>query len=299
MGNSRWDPKDWATYSAGASTKTQAEIFKSTSLAGDLDPTKFDVRESRDSDANPLSTPIILASDVTGSMGYLAEEIAKRGMGVIMREIYERKPVTDPHVMVAAIGDVTCDRSPIQMTQFEASVDPLTTQIEKIHLERGGGGNNGESYNAILYGAAYKTSCDAMIKRGRKGYIFTIGDEPPLMSLSKTAIKRFFGHDVEADMSTEQLLNTASQNWEVFHLLVGNYAHRTSLRDWRDLLGERAIEVSDHKSLAEVVVSTIQVIEGADADAVAKSWSGDTSVVVRKAVSGLTANRSGSGVVAL
>jgi hypothetical protein len=56
---------------------------------------------------------------------------------------------------------------------------------------------------------------------------------------------------------------------------------------WNKVLGQRALWLSDHKKLAEVVVSAIQVNEGADVGAVSDSWSGDTSVVVRSAVGGL------------
>ena len=298
MGSSRWDANDWQSYSARTTTKTQQQIFTQTGLSEDLNPLKFKVRESRDSDVNPKSTPIIISCDVTGSMGYLSEQIVKTGLGVIMKEIYDRKPVTDPHVMCAATGDVLSDHAPIQMTQFEAGVNELTSQVEKIYLEGNGSGNGGESYNAIWYGAAFRTSCDSQAKRGKKGYVFTIGDEPPHRDLSRSAIKRFFGDDVERDMTSEQLRDALTPDWHVFHLLVGNYSR--SLDPWRRLLGERAIEVTDVAKLAEVIVSTIQVIEGHDVADVVGSWSGDTSVVVRNAVSGLrAAGGSSGGVVAL
>ena len=298
MGGIRWSDNDWDAYKTSTQTKTRSQIFTQTGLSDDLNPLNFKVRESRDSDANPKSTPIIVACDVTGSMGYLSEQIVKNGLGVIMKEIYDRKPVTDPHVMCAATGDVMSDHAPIQMTQFEAGVAALTSQVEKIYLEGNGGGNGGESYNTVWYGAAFRTSCDSQAKRGKKGYLFTIGDEPPHRVLSKDAIKRFFGDDVERDLTSEELRDVVNQNWHVFHLLVGNYSG--SVSRWRDLLGERAIPVSDVSKLAEVIVSTIQVIEGHDVADVVGSWSGDTSVVVRNAVSGLrAAGGSGSGVVAL
>lgn len=299
MGNSRFDADDWASYSSTTQAKSQSQIFKKTSISSDLDPRGFDVRESCDSDANPESTPVILAVDETGSMGYLAEEIIKRGLGTIMKEIYDRKPVTDPHVLCMGVGDAYADRSPIQMTQFEADVAAITGQVENIYLEGNGGGNGGESYVLAWYAAANKTRCDAIVKRGRKGYLFTIGDEPPHMTLTGQQIEQFFGKSGAESVEAKALLDAVSQNWEVFHLMVGSYGH--AMPRWKALMGERAIEVSDHTKLAEVIVSTIQVVEGqATVDDVAASWSGDTSVVVRNAVSGLAARAGGSGgVVAL
>ncbi|HUH85811.1 MAG TPA: hypothetical protein VLX85_14465, partial [Stellaceae bacterium] len=55
-------------------------------------------------------------------------------------------------------------------------------------------------------------------------------------------------------------------------------------------LGERAIPLADHTMLAEVIVSVIQANEGVDAKTVAGTWSGDTALVVAKAVRSLTKN---------
>jgi hypothetical protein len=64
------------------------------------------------------------------------------------------------------------------------------------------------------------------------------------------------------------------------------------------LLGQRVIGLSDHTKLAEVIVSAIEVNEGRDRDAVAKSWGKDTARVVRRAVGALTpATGRSAGVV--
>lgn len=299
MGSARWSPSDWTSYATATSTKATHEIFRSSGMDPDLDPLQFKVRESRDSEMNPKSTPIILAVDVTGSMGILADNLVKKGLGVIMKEIYERKPIVDPHILCAAIGDVTVDRAPFQATQFEAGVEALTKQVEKMYIEHGGGGNYGESYNAAWYFAANRTACDAIVKRGRKGYLFTIGDEPPLDDLSKEHVKRFFGDDVQTDMTSAGLLDVVNQNWETFHLRVKEYPGARV--KWKNLMGERCIDVSDVDKLSEIIVSTIQLVEGASLSDVVDSWSGDTSVVVRDAVMNITrsATLGQSGVVRL
>lgn len=296
MGGQRWSPSDWDNHSTQTRHQTQQQIFRQSSIHPDLDPLNIKVRESVDSEANPQSTPVILAVDETGSMGHLAEVIIKTGLGVIMGEIYNRKPIHDPHVLCIAVGDSKVDAAPLQATQFEASI-VLAEQVKNFYLEGNGGGNHGESYHLVWYFAAHKTHCDSQLKRGRKGYIFTIGDEPPHLSLGKDEIKRVFGDDVEADISSRDLLDLVSQNWEVFHLIVNPGAYDKTR--WVELLGERAIDVRDHDKLAEVIVSTMQVIEGEDVDAVAGSWSGDTSLVVRDAIGGLTKAGGSAGVVQL
>jgi hypothetical protein len=74
-------------------------------------------------------------------MGIISDNIAKEGMPTLFKEIYDRKPITDPHIMFMGIGDVEAgDRSPLQVSQFEADIR-LAEQLEKLHVEHGGGGN--------------------------------------------------------------------------------------------------------------------------------------------------------------
>lgn len=287
MGGGYWDPTAYNSYASTVASKPQAAIFKSRSLNNALDPTQFKVRESKDSADHPESTPIMILADETGSMGYLAEQIIKKDLGVIMAEIYDRKPVPDPHLLAGGVGDAYSDSAPIQVTQFEADIR-ITDQIADIFIEGNGGGNGGESYIAAWYFAAYKTDTDSFTKRGRKGYIFTIGDEAPHLTLTKDQIKRFFGDNVERDYKASDLLDVVRQSWNVFHLIVkpeGRFTHQPD--SWKNLLGENAIVVEDDTKIGEVIVSTIQVIEGASVDDVVSSWSGSTALVVRDAIKDL------------
>jgi len=299
MGNGRWDAGTWASYSASTvAGKSRAEIFTARGLKDDYDPAKITRRESRDSADNPNSTPIILASDVTGSMGMIAEKIMRDGLNTLATEIYDRKPVTDPHVMIMAVGDANCDRAPLQVTQFEADIR-VAEQAKELWLEGGGGGNSGETYSAAHLFAAMKVSADAFEKRGRKGYLFTIGDEPNCDGLRKEQMANALGIPAERDLSAAEILAMAERNWEVFHILLVNEGYATYRRDdvvanWKALLPERTILLEDVDAMAETVVSLIQVTEGARASDVAASWSGSTAVVVANALSGVP-TRAGRG----
>jgi hypothetical protein len=239
--------------------------------------------------------------------------MVKEGIGTVFQETIDRKPITNPHVMFMAIGDCNhldeegndwrTDRSPLQVTQFEADLT-ITDQIEKIHVEGNGGGNHHESYSLAWYFAATKTSIDSFDKRGKKGYLFTVGDEEPNMTLFRSDIKRIFNEDIEAELSIEQVLAMAQRQWHVFHVIIeqGNHASHYLSRvqqAWRNVLGENVISLSDYTKLAEVVVSTMQITEGLDAKTVASSWSGDTSIVVQNATRGLVAKPTGRTDVAV
>ena len=294
MGAGRWDSDSWASTRSGytsAAKPTVDHIYTKRSLDDDLDPKGIKIRESRDSDANPNSTAVIVGLDVTGSMSRVLNTMAREGLGTLVGEIYDRQPISDPHIMVMGIGDMECDRAPLQVTQFEAENQPLVTQMENIYLERGGGGNSYESYTAAWLFAATRTAIDCFEKRGKRGYLFTVGDEEPTPQLHPDQVKNFLGGDLinERNLTGAELLKQVSMFYDVYHVMVAEGSHARSRpvetrEAWANLIGQKLIVLSDHTKLAEVVVSAIQVAEGASKDVVSASWSGDTSMVVAEAI---------------
>jgi hypothetical protein len=309
MGQSRFDASEWSSFATRSfAGKTKDQVLNTHGMVAANDPRNFrnGVRESRDSAANPRATPIIVAGDVTGSMDELAYLLLKESLPAIALEIYDRKPVTDPHILVAAVGDVVFDRAPFQATQFEAGATELGTQAQALYVERGGGGNASESYQLPWYFAAMHTSTDAFEKRGEKGVLFTYGDEGVPPALTREQIQAVFGTDPERGYTTPELLAMARRAWDVYHLVImeGSFARGRPgvLEDWRGLLGEHAIQVDDYRRLGEIIVSILQVRQGVDKDTVASSWSGDTSLAVRKAIQALAGGAdagAGGGLVAL
>lgn len=303
MGSGRWDPDDWSSFSSTASTKSTSTIFTSRGMVDALNPLNITFRESRDSVDNPQSTAIIVGLDVTGSMGMIATKLAQEGLGILFQEILDRKPVTDPHLMFMGIGDVYCDQAPLQVSQFEAD-NRIVEQLTELYVEGGGGGNDSESYTLPWYFAAMKTSIDCFEKRGKKGYLFTIGDELPPSNLSVADLTKVFG-SAQSGITSKDLLTAVERMYHVFHIIVeqGNYAHSylpEVKAAWSKLLGQRAIPLSDYTKLSEVIVSTIQVIEGEDSAKVAASWSPSTALVVKHAIKDLTSVvkvGTGSGAV--
>lgn len=297
MGSGRWSFDDWSSYKREhIDHKTDREIFSSRHLKDNLDPKKVEFRESCDSEANPNSTPIILAFDVTGSMGQIAHDMAREGIKTTIEEILDRKPVPDPHIMVMGVGDAAYDDAPLQVSQFETDTK-IIEQLSEIYLEGGGGGNDHESYNLPWYFAATKTKVDCT-KRGKKGILFTMGDEEPAMVLKKAHVKQFIGDDIQDDIKSEDLLALVNLNYDVFHLVIeeGNYARSRGAdvaKNWTSLLGQgRVIRVKDHTKLPEIIVSTLQVHAGENADDVVKSWDGTTGMVVAHAVKDVARGRN-------
>lgn len=301
MGAARWDPSDWTSYASATAGKATHDVFTARGMHDSLNPYGVKLRESRDSALNPASTALIVGLDVTGSMGMIADALAREGLGTMVEEVLRRQPISDPHIMCMGIGDAYFDRAPLQVTQFEADI-LIAKQLERIWLEKGGGGNACEFYNLPWYFAAMHTGIDCFDKRGQKGYLFTVGDEEPPAGLLASQIRTIIGDTLPDDLDSRALLSMASRMYHVFHIVVeqGSYAQSNLSRvmdKWGDLLGQRVLRLSDYRKLAEVIVSTIEVNEGKDHGAVAGSWSAATAKVVRHAIATLPVKRSAGAVI--
>jgi len=303
MGYGSYDSASWTTYStthvrSRSSVSGRGGLFEASSMADELNPKNITMRESRDSDDNPASTPIIIALDVTGSMSPVLRSVVTN-LQTMMQEIYDRQPVTNPQICFMAVGDVDYDDAPLQVTQFESDIK-IAESLQKIYFEQGGGGNDHESYTLPWYFASQYVSADAIEKRHKKGVLITMGDECCPDVLKASQIRKVFGNAPQGDISSADLLDAVSRDWEVYHLVIkqGNfYSGRYREHDgpakieksWGSLLGQHCVYVSDYTKLAEIMVSILETLAGKDVDTICSSWDGSTSVVVREAISGLTA----------
>lgn len=294
MGYSTWSTRDWTSYAATTATRSTGEIFSKSSIDTDLNPYKVLVRESRDSNFNPNSTPIIIGCDVTGSMGVIADHLVRKGIGTFFEELLNRKPIPDPHMMIMGIGDAAYDSAPLQVSQFEADLT-IAKWLEKLYIEHGGGANHFESYDLPYYFAANHTSIDSWEKRFKKGYIFTIGDEQAPSKTLAAQVGRFIGDEMQQDITFAETLAQAQRMYHCYHIIIAQGSHARSFPDqvkasWREVMGQNAIWLEDYNTLSELIVSTIQLNEGADKADVLKSWSGTTGIVVTRALDGIGAN---------
>ena len=237
-----------------------ADIFtqsKERRIHESMEPSKALLRESRDSDNHPNSVPIILALDETGSMLKVPEYLIRFGLPKMVGNIIQ-KGVEDPAILFLGIGDHEYDSAPLQVGQFESGDEELDLWLTRTWLEGKGGGNAGESYLLAWYFAAYHTVTDAWEKRGQKGFLFTIGDEPCLPKLPKRVIEELMGKTVQDNFTAEDLLAAAQEKYDVYHLHImeGTNGHR-ALGYWENLLNQHCIKVDNHEKVGDIIAEIV------------------------------------------
>ncbi|WP_433566378.1 hypothetical protein ACQP1O_14895 [Nocardia sp. CA-151230] len=227
-----------------------------------LDPFGVGKRESRDSDDHGNSLPIAVLFDVTGSMGrvprIMQEKLVKLH-GLLQRKGYAE----DPQILFGAIGDADSDRVPLQVGQFESD-NRMDEQLRLILLEGGGGGQKSESYELAAYFIARHTATDAWDKRGRKGYLFIVGDELNKKRLAARHIRTVVGDDVDRDISVESIYRELADRWHVHYILPNQssyYRDPEIAEHWQGLLGERFLRLDDPAAVCELIALTIGIAE--------------------------------------
>ncbi len=221
------------------------EIFTQTTMDAKMNP-KGAIRECCETEEHPDTLPIIIGLDVTGSMGHVPAHLIKNDFPEVMKKILD-EGVPCPQLCFVAYGDHLCDDFPLQVGQFEASDELMEKWLTKIYLEGGGGGNGGESTTLVYYFAARHTSCDAITKRGKKGLLITIGDEPNHAEYAKYEMNKIFG-GVERKLTSAEIIDEARKNWEIYHINILDWVGSTApvKRCWEELLGDHFISVEDN-----------------------------------------------------
>lgn len=248
--------------SRGTDYKTMGlhETFKSNSINNAMNPYNVKIRESRDSDEHPESLAIILALDVTGSMGSIPHHLVKEGLPNIIGNIIQ-SGLKHPQVLFLAVGDHECDSAPLQVGQFESSDELLDKWLTDTYLEGGGGGNDGESYLLAWYFSGYHTSIDCLEKRNQKGFLFTIGDEPVLKEIPKNVIKQIMGDGQYEDFTASKLLEKAKEKYNVYHIHVkeGSNGTRQEVIDgWKQIMRDNLIIVENHREISKIIPEIVK-----------------------------------------
>lgn len=289
MGGGGHNEKAFEAYSASVGRKVSLDgdlifsphtsvqsVFASHNIQKPLDPYNV-MRECCDSEEHPNTIPVILALDVTGSMGSAAMEVAKK-INIIMRSLYNS--VKDVEFMTMGIGDLAYDKAPIQVSQFESDIR-IVEQLDKLYFEGGGGGNYYESYTAAWYFGLKHTKLDCW-KRNKKGIIITMGDEPLNPYLPKFELGIVTGDKLQADVETEALYKAASEKFDIYHLAVKDPA--TSYDIYSNMIQKSFGKYLDDNHFKVVTLNNIaneiiQIVQNASKDTESVNYSESENMI--------------------
>lgn len=273
MGCGSWNSKDYVNYSKSVgrrltatgdivSGSTAQETFKNRSLSDKLNPLNV-IRECCDSSEHPCTIPVILALDVTGSMGSASVRVAEK-LNTIMTSLYN--DVADVQFMIMGIGDLASDKAPIQVSQFESDIR-IAEQLDEVYFEGNGGSNGYESYTAAWYFGLYHTALDCW-RRGKKGIIITMGDEPLNPYLPKERLSNVTGDNVQCDINTKDIFPQVQEKFDVYHLTISDrstaYVRRGKFyaesvdKSYRAYLDENHYKVATLDTLANEIVNIVK-----------------------------------------
>jgi len=308
MGGSSWSDDFYKNRTSsrikeGKSAFEYSDTIKSTTPRSSwivhekLDPKNI-TRESRDSEDHPNSNAIAVLFDVTGSMGSIPITLQKK-LPNLLNMLIRKGYIEDPQILFGAVGDVTCDRIPLQIGQFESG-NEMENDLELIMIERGGGAGSRESYELGLYFFANNIIMDCLDKRGNKGYLFTIGDEMPYRMIKKSEVENVLGSTIQADLPIEEVIEKLQTKFNYFHILPSkaHHGHNNVIRDeWVELLGQNVIHLDNPDAVCESIALCIGINEDViDIDAGIDDLDDfDTSDVIKTSVSTALSTLSGTG----
>jgi hypothetical protein len=265
---------DDATFKHSHDIKTGAAEAK---VHDSLSPKGVKIRESRDSDAHPVSVPIAVITDTTGSMmdvpKMLQKELSKL-MGHFLDDKASGKKYLGegyPAIMIGAVDDYDAmsryfgkpDGS-FQIGQFESGIE-IDDNLSNLWLTNHGGGTYEEEYELAVYFMARHTVHDHFEKRGRKGYLFIIGDEHAYDVLGKHKVKDVIGDVIQDDIAFPALLKEAQERYHVFFVIpnmTSHYSDKSLEKYWVNLIGQQnVIKLENPAKICECIVSAVAICE--------------------------------------
>lgn len=237
-----------------------------------LKPTNA-MRECRDSATHPVSVPIGILMDTTGSMGrvpIMLQERLTRLMGCFLEDKASGKKYLGdgyPAIMIAAVDDFDAMRGPegtLQVGQFESGIE-IDDNLTNLWITSNGGGTYEESYELGLYFYARHTVHDHWEKRGKKGHLFIVGDEHAYRTVRKAQVAETIGDNIQADIPLAEVLAEVKERYHVFFIIpnmTNHYGDPQLEKDWVELLGQQnVLKLEDPSKICEMVAGAVAICE--------------------------------------
>lgn len=229
-------------------------------------------RESRDSAEHPNSLSIVFALDVSTSMGAIPKSLAAKTLPTFMEATMAFVP--SPQILFMAFGDARYWRGSwltLQVGQFESEAALMDRWLAATFIPEGDSpfvippAYIGESYDLAMYYAARHTAMDCLQKRGKRGYFFMTGDEPPFAQVDAEHVRAVIDPQAQTSMPLHALVAELERSFEPFFLIPdpARAARDDCARVYRRLFHERCIVLEDADDTAVVAATLIGIGERA------------------------------------
>lgn len=252
-----YDPGPWTGYDfKSARAHYDAHVGRSYGDAVAKSIGKTDLIES--SVSTNSTAPLVIACDVTGSMGeWPATIFSKLPYLDLEGKEYLGE---DMAISFAAVGDMHGDKYPLQVRPFAGGKE-LEARLKELIIEKGGGGTSQESYDlAALY---YARNCK-MPNAVKPIFIF-IGDEGLYEFIANDGANTYCNVILENRTTIEQVMDELMQRFAVYLVRkpygCGDDNHRSAddiriQNQWTKILGE------DHVCMLPDASRVVDVIFG-------------------------------------
>lgn len=251
------------------SSQSVEKVYKSRSVVDSLIPKKSKLpREACDSPGCPDSRAVAVFYDTTASMNNFLMDLVKTQMPKIAVDL-PKSVSYDPQILFGGVNDIrgfSASDYPLQIGQFEATFNQMIDQLTSIYVEGGGSGNGSESYILAHYFAARYTRLESLEKRGKKGFLFVVGDDGPTPDVTQSEIRQTFGKDdpdFSGTLTADDVLTLAEEKFNVYQIIVHGDAYESDVvRKWRNLVGGHAIDLNDYKCISELIITIMRMYDG-------------------------------------
>jgi hypothetical protein len=243
---SGWSSPGSYSYSSATASERAAEAARAAAAGprryGRSSPDLERV-DPRKKVASGSKNPLVIAVDVTGSMASWPAEIFDR-LPLLFNTLSQYRP--DLEVMFAAIGDITADRWPLQVTSFARGFD-LEAQLGSIYGE-GNGGDAPESYGLFAYWMNRQVELTGAPERP---FLFVFGDAPMHARLEAGKIEQVIGRRPRGDVDAIAAFQELSTRWNAWFLRRPGGRQGDEIdAQWRRALGDSQVLQLDDESRA-------------------------------------------------
>jgi hypothetical protein len=176
-------------------------------------------------------------------------------------------------VSIIAVGDATCDRYPLQVTNFEKR-SGLIKSVNEIYPEGGGGGQLTESYEL----GAYYLLNHCKTPKCSKPLCVIFGDETFYDKVNRHQVKALIGDDLTSDLSTIEVMKELKNKFDTYiiqpELSYSKSDYEKVHEKWKSVFPERVI-------IPESIGRTVDCIVGLNGIA-SNNWNAAKEMLERR-----------------